>query len=333
MVGQAVAFPASGERGTWQYHRRTMAGPERRRLTLSRRRAGMATLAATAAAAALLAGCSGGSPKASTGNSGGTTGTTKPLTAAGLDWVVTRQALADIAASPSALGVLEQGHIYEIVRPGHKPYPGVNAIVTADFKSFSSPNGMAASVAAGDLPAGTGALLYDPESWSFTPPAEQHDLGHYVSMAVSLAHQHGWQLIVTPGVDLTKVLDPSVAASNGRYQAFLSSGLDQAVASADVVDVQAQSDERVSANYASFVKAAADQLHKANPKVVVISGLSSNPPIGVVTSQELADAMAVVAGFVQGYWMNIPNGPNPSCPGCGQPQPQVAIGALTTAFP
>lgn len=311
------------------YHRLTMACLAGRRL------GSVASL--LVAGAITLAACSSGpatGPTGSTGTTGRATGATGSTGSgpAHLSWIVTRQALAYMATNPLALAILEEGTIYEIVRPGRAPYPGVNAVVTADFKSYSGPAGLAASVSAGDLPAGTRAILYDAESWDQTPPAEQHDVGKYVQMATQLAHSHGYKLIATPGVDLISLLDPAKVASEGRYQAFLSSGILQGVSGADIVDIQAQSDERVASQYATFVKAAVAAVHKSNPSALVVSGLSSNPPIGAVTSQELADAMAATRSIVSGYWINIPNGHSASCPECGVPQPEVAIGALTVAF-
>jgi hypothetical protein len=287
-----------------------------------------AAIAIAALAGFLLSSCSS-SPAAHTPT--GTTGTNSGTTdASGLDWVVTRTALTDIAKDPLALAVLEQGHIYEIVGTSGKPLRGVNAIVTADFASYTT---MAAAVATpGGLPAGTKARLYDTESWSKTPSIEQHDVAQYVALAVALAHSHGYQLIVTPGVDLTTVVDPATATSEGRYKAFLDSGIDAAVKGADIVDVQAQADERDASAYASFVKAAVAQIHATSPSTVVIAGISTNPTGAAVTSQELVSSMDAVAGIVKGYWINIPH-PSSFCPGCGQPQPELATEALTTVFP
>jgi hypothetical protein len=284
-----------------------------------------ATIVAGALAGLLLSSCSS-SPTTAPPNTGITGGT---RSASGLDWVVTRSALAQIATNTIALGVLEEGSIYEIVGASGRPLRGVNAIVTADFKSYTA---MEVAVDAGELPANTKALLYDPEHWPQTPAAEQENLSQYVAQAVTLAHAHGYQLIVTPGVDLTSVVDPTKATAHGRYLAFLESGLDAATKGADIVDVQAQSDERDASDYAAFVKAAAAQIHASSPSTVVIAGLSTNPPRVAVTSLELVNAIEAVSGVVKGFWINIPQGHSASCPECGLPQPELATEALTTAY-
>lgn len=290
-------------------------------------------LAVLAASLCLLAGCSSGrSTNTTTSVTGSTTGTTGAHgDAAGLNWIVTREALSDIATNTVALSILEQGQIYEIVRLGGHPLVGVNAIITADFKSVTGAGGMQAAVTGGLLPTGTKAILYDPESWSFTPLAEQQHLATYISMAASLARSHGYQLIVSPALDLTKSLDPATLADSGGPTAFLQANVDKGTDGATVVDVQAQSQEISASTYSTFVKAVAGQISSTNSAATVVAGVSSNPSVGSVTAGQVADAMTSVLGVVKGYWLNIPT-PGPSCPDCGAAQPEVMIDALLEAF-
>jgi len=96
---------------------------------------------------------------------------------------------------------------------------------------------------------------------------------------------------------------------------------------ADVVELQAQSLERDSATYTSFVKAAARQARAAKPGVGVLAGLSTNPPGAVVDSQQLTAAIQATKSLVDGYWLNIP-GQGPRCPTCNPADPGVAIQTL-----
>ena len=100
---------------------------------------------------------------------------------------------------------------------------------------------------------------------------------------------------------------------------------------ADVVELQAQSLERDTISYTSFVRAAAAQARSARPGVTVLAGLSSNPPGDPVTSQHLAGVIAATRSLVDGYWLNIP-GQGPRCPTCGSPAPGVAQQALQAAI-
>jgi len=45
-----------------------------------------------------------------------------------------------------------------------------------------------------------------------------------------------------------------------------------------------------------------------------------------------AEVLRRTASSVDGYWLNIPAG-GPSCPRCGQPQPQVVAAALHALYP
>ena len=64
----------------------------------------------------------------------------------------------------------------------------------------------------------------------------------------------------------------------------------------DVVELQAQSLERGTSTYATFVRDAAAQARAANPRVAILAGLSTNPPGAEVTSQQLAPRSTPPAG-------------------------------------
>jgi hypothetical protein len=103
-------------------------------------------------------------------------------------------------------------------------------------------------------------------------------------------------------------------------------------AHADIVELQAQSLERDTAGYASFVRQAAQQVRTANPRAAVLAGLSTNPPGAAVSSEQLAAAIQATRGIVSGYWLNIP-GRGPKCPTCNASQPGIGIHALRQVMP
>jgi hypothetical protein len=98
-----------------------------------------------------------------------------------------------------------------------------------------------------------------------------------------------------------------------------------------VVELQAQSLERDTGTYTSFVHQATAQARAARPGVTVLAGLSSNPPGAPVTSQHLAGVIRATRSLVDGYWLNIP-GPGSRCPTCSAPAPGVAQQALQAAI-
>jgi len=295
-----------------------MTGHGRADRTIRRARA----IAIVAAVVGVLAGCMSQAPQAPSSSS-------RPWPAAGslprdrVIWMLTRAALAELIAEPAIRRGLDGATVYEIVQPGQEPLAGFDAAVTVTVPSLA---GLSHAVTAGRLPAGTRAVLYDPEAWSFTPAAEQRDPVRAATRAAGLARDHGLRLIVAPALNLTTVLTRGSAAP--RWQQFLDLRLAARMAKvADTIELQAQSLERDSGTYATFVREAAAQARAANPGVTVLAGLSTNPPGAVVARDQLVDAIEASRSSVDGYWLNIP-GPGPRCPTCNQRRPDVGIEAL-----
>ena len=87
---------------------------------------------------------------------------------------------------------------------------------------------------------------------------------------------HGLLFLTAPGVDLVTVLAPENRTT--PYDAYLRLGIAaDAARYADVVDIQAQGSERDTTFYANFVVQAAAQARQANPNVLVLAGISTNP--------------------------------------------------------
>lgn len=243
------------------------------------------------------------------------------------DWLLTRAALAQLVADPSVRAGLRRSRVYQLLQPGQRPLGG---LVTVPVVVFSAVADLVKAVTGGHLPAGTGAVLYDPEAWSFTPVSEQRNPGQAAQQAAAAAHAHGLKLIVTPALNLVTLRGHSSAP---RWQQFLSQRIAAAVAvHADFVELQAQSLERSAATYASFVRQAAAQVKAASPQAAVLAGLSTNPPGAPVSSSHLTAAISATRGMVSGYWLNIP-GRGPKCPTCNDTQPGVGIQALREVLP
>jgi hypothetical protein len=238
--------------------------------------------------------------------------------------MLARQALSQMLADPAIRPRLERARIYELLQPGQQPLAGVGATPVVTFPSVA---GLRSALADDALPAGTKAVLYDPEAWSYTPLAEQRDPVQAAAQAARLAHAHGLKIIVSPALNLTTVMQPGRSAQ--RWQTFLDLGIAGSIARvADTVELQAQSLERQPAEYAAFVRAAAAQARAASPGVTVIAGLSTNPPGAVVDSEQLTTAIQSSRADVQGYWLNIP-GNGPRCPTCRAAQPAVGAAVLS----
>lgn len=197
---------------------------------------------------------------------------------------------------------------------------------TATFTSYAA---LRATLTGKGLPPGTGAVLYDNEHWSLTPPAEQRNPAKYEALAAALVHARHLLFVSTPGTTLTDMLAPG---NSDHYAAYLALGLASSAARyANVIDIQAQGSETDLARYVAFVRAAAAQAHRANPRVAVLAGISTNPSGQRVTSTQFAAAVFAVRPFVVGFWLNIPAA-GTACPRCGTPQPQVAMPLLRSLF-
>lgn len=193
-------------------------------------------------------------------------------------------------------------------------------------RTHSAPSLDALQRAAGD--ASAGALLYDDEAWEMTPPDEQHDPAAAACRAASIAHQQGKILIATPAIDLMRILAPGEARGGRRFEAFAQTGLAGRIAKcADLYEIQAQGAERETSKFRRFVETETKQARAANPRIVVLAGISTNPTGQHVTAEELFKAVQSVRGVVDGFWLNIPAG-GKYCPTCGAPQPQVAVKLL-----
>ena len=260
--------------------------------------------------------------------SGGSTPTARPQMQ--LRWLITAHALHEISAIDSAVArtAFDGASTFVIRGPAGAGVPsGWNSTLVADYKSYAQ---LASDLAQGVFPTGARAVLYDDESWGFTPVEEQRDPSRYIQLAAQLCHQHGLLLIAAPAMDLTTVLSPNATS---RRAAYLDLGLAAIAArSADVVDIQAQSLEADSAAYRSFVASAAQQARQAGgAHVRVLAGLSTGPAGKTVTGAQLTDAVTATRSVVDGFWMNVP-GQSAECPTCTQPLPGLAVTVLRALY-
>jgi hypothetical protein len=286
----------------------------------------------------LLTACSGGSgpaPGPAAGSAAGGSASPGASSSAGAGvasgpaWLVTRSALAQLVASPAVRQRLTDAQVYEILQPGQQLLAGVSARAVVTFASAAA---LVDAVRSGQVPSNAYGVLYDPENWSFTPASEQRDPVAATRQAAQAAHARGLKLLVSPALNLTSVLAPGSGAHGSRWQQFLDLRLAAGLAQvADVVELQAQSLERSTATYTSFVRAAAAQARAARSGVTVLAGLSSNPSGPPVTSQQLTDVIQATRSMVDGYWLNIP-GQGARCPNCSAPAPGVAQQALQSAI-
>jgi hypothetical protein len=178
--------------------------------------------------------------------------------------------------------------------------------------SWSSERRFARDVADGAIPPSVRIVLYDPEGWLATPPAERRAPVPAMLAFGTLARANGYLPVITPHPSLVQVHGAACAQMAGETieAAYLRCGIQAAAArAADIVEVQAQFLETDPDAYERFVSDAATQARLANPGVQVISGISTT---FTDDPQVLLAAWRSVRGVVDGHYLNVPNGLRPT---------------------
>jgi hypothetical protein len=245
-------------------------------------------------------------------------------------WLISASALSMINNIDSSLGenFFDNACTYVI----GSPIPaGWSSIPTTGFRSFAD---FSTAITNGTIDTITRAVLYDNESWSFTPPIEQTNPALYMVLFGNLAHAYGYAFVGTPALDLVP-LQPGYVSGTPSWEQYLSMQFPAAVAQADadLYNIQAQSLEPAiganpgSSTYVSLVKGAVSQARIVNSGTSAFAGISTAPAGHIVTADQIYEAMVRTEKAVSGYWLNIP-GPGPTCPTCIPPDPQLLVDAL-----
>jgi hypothetical protein len=202
--------------------------------------------------------------------------------------------------------------------------PSWNAIPIISFKSFGA---IRDALQMGAIGPEIRGIMYDYEKWQFTPEEEQRNAAGYVKQAADLVHARGLLFLAAPAVNLVTVMAP--AEDRKRLgDTYLRLGIAAGAARyADVFDIQAQRFEYDTDLYAKFVRQAAAQARRANPNVMVLAGVSTQPFGPRVTADDIFRAIAATRDVVDGYWFNIPK-PSAYSPHATEFRPDIAIEVL-----
>lgn len=154
---------------------------------------------------------------------------------------------------------------------------------------YTSEATFASDVATHSVPANI-FVMYDNEPWVWTPKAERKDPKGSMREFDQLAHQNGDSVInapygKTPGTIIS--LDASAARSG-----------------ADVIDIQAQTLQNSPRSYFSVVKRATAAIRSANPKTIVLAGLSPDPGGNPTPVADMYAGYKLTSHLVDGYWEN-----------------------------
>ncbi len=239
-----------------------------------------------------------------------------------LRWLFAGRGAIAIASDTGASKLLDGTQPFVMSgRPLSEVPAGWQAVPLRSFKSFE---GIRDALGTSALSPDVKGIMYDYENWRFTPAEEQQNPATYLKQAADLVHAQGLLFLTAPAVDLVPVLAPD-SDRKRQDETYLRLGLAADGARyADVFDVQSQRFERDTGRYARFVREAATQARQANPKVMVLAGVSTQPNGQIVTADDILRAIDATREFVDGYWFNIPE-PSEYSPAVTEFRPDIAV--------
>jgi hypothetical protein len=220
-------------------------------------------------------------------------------------WMITESGLRVLeAAAPAQVRyAFKDENLF--VLGGPRPTASVGRAV-AVFRSYAQ---LQRAIAAHIIAPTIHWVMYDNERWRATPRNEQRHPWHYEALFATLAHRHGYRVILAPGVDLSLGIGQSqLPPGMPAWRRYLSVGLPAASARvADIYEIQAQAYEvpkfRPSGLFRRLVGAAAAQARAADPHVAIFAGLSSRR---ASTPTQMVHDFLAVRNLVAGYWLNLP---------------------------
>jgi hypothetical protein len=178
------------------------------------------------------------------------------------------------------------------------------AVGTAFFTSYAD---FAGKIQRHAIPAGVRAVAYDPELWRATPLAERIDPQRYMRLFAAAAQRHGYATMLMPGRDLLAGAGPCRQQDGEDLDAaFVRCGLaGEGARLSQIFELQTAPVELSSTQLRGFAAACARQARAANPAVVLIATLSTQPGGRWVSGWQLARAAAALRPFVQGFQLNL----------------------------
>ncbi len=208
----------------------------------------------------------------------------------GHNFIMSSKVLNEMSANRVVFNRLKTASIYVLTshkNPLTQQTLKLHLILTADYTSEAS---LQTAISHHAISSSVKAILYDNEPWTYTPLVEQQNPLLYYQKAASLAHQNNYIFIATPVLKNTSDINFFTAIAK----------------ISNLIDIQSQYDQAVASTYAGHVIPLAKAIKAANSKVIILSGLSTNPAAGVPTVTQLINDAKAVDHYVSGYWLNVP---------------------------
>ena len=219
-----------------------------------------------------------------------------------IQWLFNGPGVAAMAASAEASRILQSRRPFVMWgRSLTNVPPDWGAVPVISFKSFGA---IKDALEMGTLGSEIKGVMYDYETWGFTPVEEQKDPAGYVKQATKLVHARGLLFLTAPAVNLAEVMEPNSSPAQ-RDQTYLRLGIAaDAARYADVLDIQAQRFESDTQHYANFVQQAGNA--SAAGKSQCPSPRRNKRAAHRSASDRKCRAIAATRNVVDGYWFNSP---------------------------
>jgi hypothetical protein len=204
----------------------------------------------------------------------------------GLRWIVNAGSLHH--AEPVIPPDLQQRNFgtpctFMIGKGSQPPYSDWQSVGTISVKSMAEVSRCCEQ--------GVNAVLYDPESWEFTPVDEQLHPADYACRIAEKVHALHRIFIAAPATDVIAKWTELNHHPGDRYDHFLESGIAAGMARcSDVFEVQAQGAEDDPKRFYAYVEAIQRQVRAQNPHIVLLAGVSTNPNGRNVTADQVLRA-------------------------------------------
>lgn len=208
--------------------------------------------------------------------------------------------------------------------PGPLPTPGFDTTPILKYSSFEQLNTDLKNPGQNPNLAQFKWLEYDIENWPPPPGADTEPLAEEqnpwscLRQFVTLAHEHGYRVMLAPALDLALVSNTLAPAKNGETIGdwTIRTGILAACAAAgaDIVHCQCQSQQPPWGSVSTFQALFGDLYTQAQAQsayCLITVGLRSNSP---ATSSDIQSAYLSVlpqtppAPTAQGFWMNVGSG-------------------------
>jgi hypothetical protein len=144
-------------------------------------------------------------------------------------------------------------------------------------------------------------ILFDQETWKWTPEREQARPQHYIRAAAQLAHAHGVFIIET-------VYEPTTAREIAVEVA--------AAPYADVISIQSQKTDQHPDQFTSYVTQSVAAIRAVSPTVPIMAGLATDAGGHPVTASMMTREYDQTYSLVSYFWLNAAQWRRPTGHGC-----------------